>query len=170
MNGVVMNSVDLGVLGIRNLAPLVLGAPSRATRSVWLVGAAGCLVFLWSVASTIGWLVPGASGFQLGRAPTLFETLFWLPPLLLAGFSLGMALGGVNLSFGDAGLDLRSQWPSRGRRTYRWSDLRYARFWEEATRSREQLYAVRFVFAEADITLRLADQSVWSSLRERFAA
>ncbi len=165
-----MKSVDLGVLGTRSLSPLVLGAPSRLTRSVWLLGAAGCLVFLWSVASTIGWLVPGASGFGFGRAPTLLETVFWLPPLLLAGFSLGMALGGVSLSFGEPGLEVRSQWPSRGRRTHRWSGLRYARFWEEVTRSREQLYAMRFVFSEEEITLRVSNRAVWLGLRERFAA
>ena len=137
---------------------------------MWLLGAAGCLVFLWSVASTFSWLEPGANGFRLGRAPTLFETVFWLPPLLLAGFSLGMALGGVKLSFGEPGLELRSQWPSRSCRTYSWSALRYARFWEEATRSREQLYALRFVFAEEEITLRISNHNVWSSLRERFTA
>ena len=165
-----MKSVDLGVLTTRSLSPLVLGAPSRATRSVWLLGAAGCLVFLWSVASTIGWLVPGAYLFQLGRVPTLLETVFWLPPLVLAGLSLGMASGGVRVSFLDEGLELRSQWPSRTRETYAWGTLRYARFWEEATRSREQLCVVRFVFAEEDITLRISNEKVWLSLRERFSA
>lgn len=168
MTGV--KSLDLGVLTTRRLDPLVLGAPSRVTRVVWLMGAAGCLVFLWSVASSIGWLEPGASGFQLTRAPTLFEAVFWLPPLLLAGFSLGMALGGVKLSFREAGLDLRSQWPSRGRMVYSWSALRYARFWEEPTPSREQLYAMRFVFSEGEVTVRVSNRSVWLNLREQFTA
>ena len=126
-----MKSLDLGVLGVQRLSPLVLTAPSRLTRSVWLLGAAGCLVFLWSVASTIGWLMPGVNGFRLGRVPTLFETVFWLPPLVLAGLSLGMALGGVKLSFGEPGVELRSQWPSRSCRTYPWSTLHYARFWKK---------------------------------------
>lgn len=162
--------MDLGVLTAQRLNPLVLGAPSHVTRAVWLLGAAGCLVFLWSVASTIGWLEPGASGFELARAPTLFEALFWLPPLLLASFSLGMALGGVKLSFQETGLDLRSQWPSRRRIVYSWSALRYARFWEEATPNREQLYAMRFVFGGGEVTARVSNKSVWLNLREQFTA
>ena len=165
-----MTRVDLGVLATLSLSPLVLGAPSRLTRVVWLAGGIGCLVFLWSVASTVGWLTPGPTGFGLGRAPTLFETVLWLPPLLLAGFALGMGLGGVRLSFFDEGLEVRSQWPSRARTAYPWSTLRYARFFEEATRSRERLFVMRFVFAEAEMTLRVADEHVWTSLRERFGA
>ena len=162
--------MDLGTLTLLKRAPLTLGAPSRLTRGVWLLGVVGCLVFLWSVASTIGWLEPAASGYRVARLPTLLETLFWLPPVVLAGLALGMSLGGVRVTFSDERLQVRSLWPSRKQNSHRWATFRYARFWEERTRNRERLLVMRFVFEEADITLRISDEQVWHQLRERFAA
>ena len=162
--------LDLGTLTLLRATPLTLGAPSRLTRGVWLLGGAGCLVFLWSVASTIGWLEPAPTGYRVARLPTLLETVFWLPPLVLAGLALGMSLGGVRATFSEERLLVRSLWPSRNQNSYRWATFRYARFWEEQTRSRERLLVMRFVFEEADITLRVSDEHVWHRLRERFAA
>ena len=162
--------MDLGTLTLLERAPLTLGAPSRVTRGVWLLGVAGCLVFLWSVASTIGWLEPALTGYRVARLPTLFETVFWLPPLILMGLALGMSVGGVRVAFSDEQLSVRSLWPTRSQDSYRWATFRYARFWEEQTRSRERLFVMRFVFEDADITLRVSDERVWHQLRERFAA
>ena len=162
--------LDLGTLTLLRATPLTLGAPSRLTRGVWLLGVAGCLVFLWSVASTIGWLEPTLSGYRVARLPTLPETVFWLPPLILAGLALGMSLGGVRATFSGDRLQVRSLWPSRKQASYSWAAFRYARFWEERSRSREQLLVMRFVFEEADITLRVSNEQVWHQLRERFAA
>ena len=162
--------IDLGTLALLSNAPLTLGAPSRLTRGVWLLGVVGCLVFLWSVASTIGWLEPAASGYRVARLPTLFETVFWLPPLILIGLALGMSVGGVRVTFSQERLTVRSLWPSRSQDSYGWATFRYARFWEERTRSRERLLVMRFVFEDADITLRVSNERVWRQLRERFVA
>ena len=165
-----MKHFDLGILSTQRAAPLVLGAPSRVTRAVWLLGVVGCLIFLWSVATTLGWVVPSGVGLGVGRYPSLFETVFWLPAVLLAGLSLGMSLGGVKLLFTEEGLELRSLWPSKGQRHFRWTELSYARFWEEPSRSREQLFAVRFVFATSEVTCKVPNEKVWLALREQFTA
>ena len=163
-------TLDLGTLALLRANPLTLGAPSRLTRGVWLLGVVGCLVFLWSVASTIGWLEPATTGYRVARLPTLFETVFWLPPLILMGLALGMSVGGVRVAFSEERLLVRSLWPSSKQDSYRWATFRYARFWEEQTRSRERLLVMRFVFEDADITLRVSNEQIWHQLRERFAA
>ena len=159
---------DLGTLRVQGLAPLTLGAPSRWTRGVWLFSAGACLLFLVSVAVSLGWLDTSA-GLRFGRAPTLLETVFWLLPVVLTGFTLGMSLGGVRLIFEEEGLLCRSLWPASQRHVYLWSELRYARFWEEQTRSREQLYTTRLVFSDSEITFRLARPHIWQGLREQFS-
>jgi len=165
-----MENLDLGTLSTLRASPLTLGAPSRLTRGVWLLGTGACLVFLWSVAVPIGWLRETRAGIGFGRLPYVSETLLWLLPLLLAALSLGMALGGVRLNFGADALELRSVWPSRGQHSFPWRDLRYARFWEEQTRSRETLYAVRLVFDGSEVSCRLPNKKVWLSLKEKLGA
>ena len=165
-----MKQLDLGTLSTLKTSPLTLGAPSRLTRGVWLLGVAACLIFIWSVALPIGWLLETPEGVSFGRLPNLNETLLWLLPLLLAGLSLGMALGGVRLRFDADALRLRSLWPSRGQHELAWTELSYARFWEERTRSRETLYAARFVFGNIEVSCRISNAKVWSTLKEQFSA
>ena len=147
---------------------LVLVAPSWFTRAVWLLGGAGCLVFLWSVALSLGWLEADIRRVTPLRAPLVAEVFFWLLPLLLSLLCFAMAAGGVRVTLRDEGLELRGLWPSRERSVYVWSKLRHARFWEERTRSRERLLVVRFSFEETEVVFRLADEGVWEGLRERF--
>ena len=149
---------------------LVLVAPSWLTRAVWLFCGAGCLVFLWSVALSLGWLEADAARVILLRAPLIAEGFFWLLPLLLSLLCFAMAAGGVRVTLFDEGLELRGLWPSRERSVYPWSRLRHARFWEERTRSRERLLVVRFSFEGAEVMFRVADEGVWEGLRERFRA
>ena len=79
-----------------------------------------------------------------------------------------LASGGVRVTVGQAGLELTHFWPQRSRRVLRWNELQGVRFFEEQTRSREQLYGVRFRFPGAEVTFRTADPAVWEALRERF--
>ena len=65
-------------------------------------------------------------------------------------------------------LELQNFWPQRSRRVLLWKDLQGVRFFEEETRSREQLYGVRFRFPTAEVTFRTADPAAWAALRERF--
>lgn len=167
---VFMKQLDLGTLSTLKTSPLTLGAPSRLTRGVWLLGVAACLVFMWSVALLLGWLQETPNGISFQRLPNLNETLLWLLPLLLANLSLGMALGGVRLHFDADALRLRSVWPSRGQYELPWTELSYARFWEEKTRSRETLYAARFVFNDNEVSCRLSNAKVWMTLKEQFSA
>lgn len=161
--------LDLGTLSTLTASPLTLGAPSRVTRGVWLLGVGACLVFLWSIALPIGWLQETGTGIGFGRLPYLSETLLWLLPLLLATLSLGMALGGVRLTFGADTLELRSLWPSSTHQSFRWAKLRYARFWEEQSRNGETLYAIRLVFESAELSFRVPNKKVWLALKERLA-
>lgn len=160
--------LDLGTLSTLKMSPLTLGAPSRVTRGTWLLGVAACLLFIWSVALPIGWVKETATGLSFQRLPRLGETFLWLLPLLLAGLSLGMALGGVRLQFATDALKLRSIWPSRKHYSFPWTELSYARFWEEPTRSRETLYAAKFVFARTEVRCRLPNKKVWLALKEQF--
>ena len=149
---------------------VVLVAPSWFTRAVWLFGGSGCLVFLWSVALSLGWLEASAARVTPLRAPLVAELFFWLLPLLLSLLCFAMAAGGVRVTLFDEGLELRGLWPSRERSVYVWSKLRHARFWEETTRSRERLFVSRFSFEGAEVVFRTADEGVWEGLRERFRA
>ena len=156
--------LDLGVLRARRQvsqtpARFTFYAPGSLTRGVWLLGALMCGVYLYSVALSLGWF---------GRLPTLSETPFWLLPGLLGGLFGALALGGVRLTVGAVGLELQNFWPQRSRRVLLWNDLQGVRFFEEETRSREQLYGVRFRFPGAEVTFRTANPAVWAALRERF--
>ncbi len=163
---------DLGTLsakrrpGKSGSAEVTLRAPSRATRSVWTLGALGCLLFLYSVALTLGWFTPSPN-LSL-RWPTLPETPFWLLPLILCAFSLTLAVGGTRVTLLEEGLELSGFWPNRTRHLYLWSNLIFVRFWSEQTRSRETLYGVRFRFKEANLTLFVGNKKVWEGLKERF--
>ena len=156
---------DLGVMRARRSPVVQFHAPSALTRGVWLLGAFACVVYLYSVAVSLGWF--GFSWF--GRWPTLSETPFWSLPLLLGGVSLLLASGGARLSLTEAGLELRSFWPQRSVALYGWDDLRYARFFEERTRSREQLYGVSFSFVTGKVTVRFTEPELWEALQERFS-
>ena len=154
------HDLDLGVLRVRRTTPQpTFYAPGSLTRGVWLAGMLACGVYLYSVALSLGWF---------GRAPTLSETPFWLLPGLLGGLFGMLASGGVRLTLKEAGLELHTFWPQRSRRVFLWRDLQGVRFFEEETRSREQLYGVRFRFPAAEVTFRTADAAVWAALRERF--
>lgn len=157
--------LDLGVMRSRRVPVPEFYAPGTLTRGVWLLGALGCLVYLYSVAVSFGWF--GSGWFE--RWPTLSETPFWLLPLLLAGVSLLLAAGGARLTVREAGLELRGFWPRRSRSFFSWSELRATRFFEERTRSREQLYGVCFSFVSAEVTVRFAESELWRALRARFA-
>lgn len=154
---------DLGVMRARR-SPLAFYAPSALTRSVWLLGALGCAVYLYSVAVSLRWFGPG----WFERWPTLSETPFWSLPLLLGVVSLMLASGGARLTLAETGLELRSFWPARSSALYAWDDLRYTRFFEERTRSREKLYGVSFTFATAKVTVRFSEAEPWGTLQERF--
>ncbi len=163
------NTHDLGTLRrVSGPEEVVLAAPSWATRAVWLFGGAGSLVFLWSVALSLGWLEVTTARVTLVRAPPTAELFFWLLPLLLSLLCFAMAAGGVRVALSDKGLELRGLWPSRERAAYPWERLRHARFWEERTRSRERLFVARFAFEGAEVVFRIADERVWRSLRGRF--
>ncbi len=153
--------LDLGILRVRQTAagPVTFYAPGPLTRGVWLLGVLACGVYLYSVALSLGWF---------GRFPLLSETPFWLLPLLLGGLFAVLASGGVRLSIGAAGLELRGFWPQRSRRVLLWCELQGVCFFEESTRSREKLYGVRFRFPEAEVTFRMADPAAWGLLQERF--
>ena len=165
---------DLGTLSVKLRTDgsdsahdiIILSAPSRATRAVWLFGAAGCLVFLYSAALTLGWFTPSPN--LSGRLPTLPETFFWLLPLVLCAFSLSLAVGGTRVILSHEGLELSGFWPNRVKHVYTWSDLLLVRFWDEQTRSRETLYGVRFRFKGANLTLFVGNKKVWEGLKERF--
>ena len=163
---------DLGTLSVklRSNRPhediVVLSAPSRITRSIWLVGAVGCLVFLYSAALTLEWFTP-LPDFSL-RWPAPLEAPFWLLPLVLCAFSLALAVGGTRVTLFEDGLELSGFWPNRTRHLYAWSDLILVRFWSEKTRSRETLYGMRFRFKEANLTLFVGNKKVWEGLKERF--
>ena len=152
--------LDLGVLRFGRAGDLTFYAPSAPTRAVWLAGTAACGVYLYSVVLTFGWTA---------RPPTLAETPFWLLPLALGVLFAGIALGGVRLTFRAERLELASFWPQRSRRAFSWSDLQGLRFFDEQTRSREQLYGVRLRFPEAEVTFRTADRAVWELLQRRMA-
>lgn len=154
---------DLGVMRARRSPLVQFYAPSALTRGVWLLGALGCAVYLYSVVVSLGWLGPDE------RWPTLSETPFWSLPLLLGGVSLLLASGGARLTLAETGLELRSFWPQRSLALFAWSDLRYTRFFEERTRSREQLYGVSFNFVAAKVTVRFTEPELWNALRERFS-
>jgi len=139
-------------------------APGTLTRGVWLLGTLGCLVYLYSVAVSFNWFGPG----WFERWPTPSETPFWLLPLLLAGVSLLLAAGGARLTVWEAGLELRGFWPQRSRSFFAWSELRATRFFEERTRSREQLYVICFSFVSAEVTVRFAEPEPWRELSARF--
>ena len=165
---------DLGTLstkrrpgGAGDADVVILFAPSRATRVVWLAGALGCLLFLYSAALTLGWFTPFPD-FSLNRWPALPETPFWLLPLILCAFSLTLAVGGTRVTLSGEGLELYGEWPNRSKHLYPWSDLLLVRFWDEQTRSREALYGVRFRFKEANLTLFVGNKKVWQRLKERF--
>ena len=163
---------DLGTLGVRQRSgagsdTVILCAPSRVTRAVWLLGAAGCLLFLYSAALTLGWFTPPPD-FSLVRWPTLPETFFWLLPLILCAFSLTLAVGGTRVTIHEEGLGLSGFWPDYREHLYPWSTVVFVRFWDEQTRSRETLYGVRFRFREANLTLFVGDKAVWEELKERF--
>ena len=169
---------DLGTLSVKLRARqsdsdqlhfdiIILSAPSRVTRGVWLFGAAGCLVFLYSAALTLGWFTP-LPDLSFNRLPALPETFFWLLPLILCAFSLSLAVGGTRVTLFQEGLELSGFWPNRVRHVYPWSDLIFTRFWDEQTRSRETLYGVRFRFKEANLTLFVGNKKVWEGLKERF--
>lgn len=155
---------DLGVMRARRSPVVQFYAPSALTRGVWLLGALACAVYLYSVAASLGWFGPG----WFERWPTFSETPFWSLPLLLGGVSLLLASGGARLTLSEAGLELRSFWPERSLSLYTWNDLRYTRFFEERTRSREQLYGVSFSFARAKVTVRFVEPELWKTLQERF--
>lgn len=155
---------DLGVMRGRRSPLVQFHAPSALTRGVWLLGALGCAVYLYSVAVSLGWFGPG----WFRRWPTLSETPFWSLPLLLGAVSLLLATGGAQLTLAEAGLELRSFWPARSAVLYPWDDLVYTRFFEEQTRSRERLYGVSFSFATDKVTVRFAEPELWEALRERF--
>ena len=164
---------DLGTLGVKvrpnrpHADIVVLAAPSRATRAVWILGAGGCLLFLYSAALTLGWITP-LPDLSFARLPTLPETFFWLLPLILCAFSLTLALGGTRVTLFEERLELSGFWPNRAEHVYPWSDLLLVRFWDEQTRSRETLYGVRFRFKEANLTLFVGNKKVWEGLKERF--
>ena len=151
--------LDLGVLRPwRGATDLSFYAPSAPTRAVWLAGTAACGVYLYSVVLTFGWST---------RLPTLAETPFWLLPLALGALFAALALGGVRLAFRAGELELAGFWPQRSRRAFPWGDLQGLRFFDEQTRSREQLYGVRLRFPEAEVTFRTADRAVWELLQRR---
>ena len=153
--------LDLGVLrSRRGTGDATFYAPSAPTRAVWLAGTAACGVYLYSIMVTLG---------LSARFPTLAETPFWLLPLVLGVLFTGLALGGVRLTFRAGGLELAGFWPQRSRRAFPWDDLQGLRFFNEQTRSREQLYGVRLRFSEAEVTFRTADRAVWELLQRRVA-
>lgn len=160
--------LELGTMRAKH-TPLgwVLYAPSLWTRGVWLLGAAGCLLYLYSVVVSLGWVGTDA-GRWVGRWPSLSETPFWLLPLLLGALSLLLSLGSTRLALTDTGLELVGLWPGRSRREFDWSELILTRFWDEQTRSRERLYGMRLRFQGANITVYLGDKNVWEALRKRF--
>lgn len=152
---------DLGVLRQRRRAgTLTFYAPGLLTRAVWLAGVVACGVYLYSVALALAWSV---------RPPRLSETPFWSLPLLLGGLFGLLASGGVRLSLGTSGLELQHFWPQRSRLTLVWTDLRGVYFFEERTRSREQLYGMRFRFPTIEVTFRTVDAAVWQELKTWFA-
>jgi len=161
---------DLGTLRVRTTPlGLQLYAPSGLTRSVWLGGVAGCVVYLYSIAVSLGWLELTPWHVTLLRPPALSETPFWLLPLLLGGVSLTLAVGGTQLTLTETGLELRGGWPQPVRHVFPWHELLLTRFWDERTRSREVLYGVRFRFRGATLTVRVANKRAWEVLRERFS-
>lgn len=162
-------TLDLGTLAFRRRGSdlpgtAVFAAPSPWTRAVWLAGALGCLVFVWSVALPLGWLErvgPGPLGLRFGRLPTLFESVFWLLPLLLAALAVALSLGGVRLVIDRERVRV-------GGRALELERLLKVRLWEERSRSRELLYGVAFVFAATEVVWRTADRAAWGALRDRF--
>ncbi len=164
------SEIDLGTLSTQQDTDdrVVLLAPSRLTRVTWLIGAVGSFFFIWSMAQVLGWARWDDAGLQLVRWPQLNEIFFWLLPLVLSGFCLVLALGGIRVTIDAEGLELLERWPNGLRQRFAWKNLIYARFIEERTRNREQLFVVRFNFNAAELTLRLANRPVWERLRKRF--
>ena len=159
---------DLGVLRAKhNQQTLTLSAPGPLTRVVWGVCFVGCLVFLWALALSMGWVMVGSAGVMWVRLPVMTEWLFGLLPLVLAVFSFLLMFGGVTLVFQEECLLMKGIWPRDSREVLAWSAFRYARFWQE-THHHEPLFAMRFVFAHADVTCRVANEQVWLVLQQRF--
>jgi hypothetical protein len=159
--------LDLGVLKTkRHNSTLMFFAPSALVRGVWLLGAAGCLLFLWSIVVSLGWLELQNGRLTGGRLPYFGETLFWLLPLILAFVFVMLSRGGVHLSLTDNALTLRVK--NKDDVRLELTSLHYARFYEETTDSGETLYGCRFLFHNGSVQFFIANKRVWQILRERF--
>ncbi|MEM7739027.1 MAG: hypothetical protein AAF267_24980 [Deinococcota bacterium] len=159
--------LDLGVLKTKRQGEtLMFFAPSALVRGVWLLGAAGCLLFLWSIVVSLGWLELQDGRLTGGRLPYFGETLFWLLPLILAFVLVMLSRGGVHLSLTEAALTLRGK--NKDDVRLELESLHYARFYEETTDSGETLYGCRFLFQAGSIQFFIANKRVWQNLRERF--
>ncbi|MEM6430073.1 MAG: hypothetical protein AAF708_12600 [Deinococcota bacterium] len=159
--------LDLGVLKTkRHNSMLMFFAPSALVRGVWLLGAAGCVLFLWSIVVSLGWLELQNGRLIGSRFPSLGETFFWLLPLVLAFVFVMLSRGGVHLSLSDSALTLRGK--NKDDVRLELESLHYARFYEETTDSGETLYGCRFLFQAGSIQFFIANKRIWQSLRERF--
>jgi hypothetical protein len=162
-------TLDFGVLKSKaSASTLRFFAPSAAVRGVWLLGALGCLVFLWSIVTSLGWLEFSDNQLTGGRFPTIIETVFWLLPLILAFVFGMMALGGVRVVLGQDALHIRQFAPRKRDLHFTLDTLHYARFYPETTKSGEALYACVFVFEGRSVQFFIANKAIWQRLRARF--
>lgn len=162
-------TLDFGVLKSQaSGGTLRFFAPSAAVRGVWLLGALGCLVFVWSVVTSLGWLEFSGNQLTGGRFPSLLETVFWLLPLVLAVIFGMMSVGGVRVQLEQDALNIRQFAPRRRDFHFALDTLHYARFYPETTKSGEVLYGCVFVFEGHSIQFFIANKTIWQRLRARF--
>lgn len=162
-------TLDFGVLKSKaSESTLRFFAPSTLVRGVWALGALGCLVFVWSVVTSLGWLEFSGSQLTGGRLPSLLETVFWLLPLILAVIFGMMSLGGVRVVLGQDALVVHQFAPRKLEFHFRFDTLHYARFYPETTKSGEVLYACVFVFEGRSVQFFIANKPIWQRLRARF--
>lgn len=162
-------TLDFGVLKSKaSSSTLRFFAPSAAVRGVWIFGVLGCLLFLWSVVTSLGWLEFSNHHLTGGRFPSLLETVFWLLPLILAVIFGMMSLGGVRVQLEQDALYIRQFSPKKRDLHFSLDTLHYARFYPETTTSGEVLYACVFVFEGRSVQFFIANKTIWQRLRARF--